>query len=930
MVALERETVAALSWNEIRSRAYAFVDEWQGEGRERAEKDSFWNDFFNIFGISRRRVAVFEQLAQRHSTGNTGFMDVFWPGYLAAEHKSAGANLAAAMDQALDYMPSIPDEHLPQLVVVCDFGRFVVRDLASGQSTRFTLADLPAHIELFGLLAGYREGGRHEDEEEVNLAATELLASFHDTLLDAGYDEHALRELLVRVMFLLFADDTGVWERGLFHDLLLLRTRVDGSDLGSTLAFLFQILNTSPTRRSPDLDEMLARFTYINGNLFAGVLPIAATNRLMRERLLAASKFDWSAISPAVFGSMFQNVMTPKERRSLGAHYTTEGNILKVIGPLFLDDLRAELEYAGSALPALNAFRDKLTGLTWLDPAAGCGNFLIISYREMRRLELDCLLRIRSASGELTRRGVGRKRIAGEGQLGMDVSLEAQLHVGQFYGIEYEEFPARIAGAAMYLIDHLENLRLSAALGRYVMRFPITDSATIVQGNACRLDWNEVLPGERCSYLLGNPPFRGRQFRTVEQQDDMSIAFGGARHVGVLDYVTAWYAKAAGYLGSNTRAALVSTNSIAQGEQAAVLWSALGGQVERTFAHRTFAWTSEARGKAHVHVVIVGFARPGVVAGPRRLFVYDNPKKPPTEERVVRINGYLADGPDVLITKANRPISPGVAEAVYGSMANDGGGLLVTAAQLPEFQADPVASRYLAPYIGGEEMLNSAPRWCLWLEDASPSDLRASPLLRERLEAVRAYRARSNRATTRAAAVTPSLFLERRRQSGRFLFVPFVSSERRNYLPTAFFEPPAVAAAPHWCLPGVTDAVFGVLSSALFTTWLRTVAGRLESRFRLSPGTVYNTFPFPDLDGAAGARVAAEARAVLAARAASPTATLAELYDPLAMPLALVSAHQALDRAVLSAYGAPRARSEQQQQALLFSRYVSLTRPRRE
>lgn len=926
MVVLENESLAGLTWEEMRNRAHVFVKDWDGEVRERAEKDSFWNEFFGIFGVSRRRVAVFEQLAERHSTGNVGFMDVFWPGYLAAEHKSAGANLGKAMQQALDYLPSIPAEHLPALVVVCDFRRFVVRNLDTGDETTFSLTELPLRLELFSVLAGYGLRAQPQEEAEVNLAATGLLADFHDALRDSGYDEHALREMLVRVMFMLFADDTGVWERGLFHDYLTLRTRVDGSDLGPALAHVFQVLDTKPGRRPSNLDDLLDRFTYINGDLFARSLPIASTDRVMRERLLAASKFDWSAISPAIFGSMFQNVMTSDERRSLGAHYTTETNILRVIEPLFLDDLRAELDRAGQDLPALNAFHNKIGNLTWFDPAAGCGNFLIISYREMRRLELDCLLRIREATTRLTQRGAKRARLAGPGQLGIDVAHEVRLHVGQFYGIEYEEFPARIARAAMYLIDHLENLRLSAALGLYFMRFPITDSATIVQGNACRLDWNDVLPSRDCSYVLGNPPFRGRQFRTREQQDDMAIAFAGARGIGVLDYVTAWYAKAAAYLADGTQAALVSTNSIAQGEQAAALWGALGDQVAITFAHRTFAWTSEARGRANVHVVVVGFARPHATPATKRLFVYDDPKKPPAERRVQRINAYLADGPHAVITKASRPISPGVVAAVYGSMANDGGGLIVTPSQLPDVRADAIAAKYLRPYIGGEEMLNDTHRWCLWLTDASPQELRASPVLRARLAAVRDYRAASNRETTKAAAATPSLFLERRLQEQRFLFVPFVSSERRTYLPLAFFDPPAVAAAPHWCLPEASNAVFGVLSSALYTVWLRTVAGRLESRFRLSPGTVYNTFPFPDAEAMAKAGVGDAAAAVLTARQEHHDASLADMYDPLAMPRSLVSAHAALDRAVLVAYGASRAKSEEQQQALLFTRYVSLTR----
>ncbi len=467
----------------MRDRSTRFVLRWQNETRERAWSQTFWGEFFHIFDIDARRVAVFEHLSTRHSTGGQGFMDVFWPRYMAGEQKSRGADLDAAMDQALDYLPSMPPEHLPTLVVVCDFGRFRVRNQVTGETIDFPIEELPRNLRVFSPLLDREETRRYETEEEVNLRATELLALLHDSLKESGYEGHDLRVLLTRLVFILFADDSQVWETGLFFDYLMLRTSVDGSDLGPALIHLFQVLNTPKDRRSRNLDDDLARFEYINGALFSEPIRIPDCTRGMRSRLLKASQFDWSAISPAIFGSLFQNVMEEAERRNLGAHYTTEQNILRTIEPLLLDQLRADLE-ATKGIAALRRFRDRLATLNFFDPACGCGNFLIIAYREVRRLELDCLRRIRveeareaaKGSSRYRRTSVGREAV-GAGQLGMDITIESKVHVGQLFGIEVEEFPARIAETAVYLIDHLANLALSAEFGAYYARFPITDSA---------------------------------------------------------------------------------------------------------------------------------------------------------------------------------------------------------------------------------------------------------------------------------------------------------------------------------------------------------------------------------------------------------------------------------------------------------------------
>lgn len=904
----------APSWQEMRARSTTFVLRWQNETDERRGSQSFWNDFFHIFDIDRRRVAVFEHLSSRHSTGGRGFMDVFWPGYMAGEQKSAGADLDRAMQQALDYLPSIPAEHLPRLVVVSDFARFKVRNQLTGEEVDFPIADLPARLREFSALLDVEETRRYETEEEVNLAATELLALLHDSLKESGYEGHDLRVLLTRLLFVLFADDSQVWEPGLFYDWLMLHTSVDGSDLGPALIHLFQVLDTPKDRRSRNLDDDLQRFEYINGSLFGESIRIPDCTRGMRNRLLKACRFDWSAISPAIFGSLFQNVMDEAERRDLGAHYTTEQNILRTINPLFMDGLRAELE-ACTSLPALQRLHDRLAGLTFFDPACGCGNFLVIAYREVRRLELDLLRRI-------------RERQRNVGQLGIDVGIESKVRVGQFYGIEIEEFPAKIAETAMYLIDHLENLALSAEFGQYYARFPITDTAHVHHANALRLDWAEVLPGDECDYLFGNPPFHGMAWMNAEQQEDNRRVFAEASvsvgRSGRLDYVACWYANALDYLrAGGAKAAFVSTNSITQGEQARSLGPAVrdaGFQID--FAHRTFKWTSEARGRAQVSVVIIGFSYGRT---PQRKTLFDYPTGNAADPVVTtpqRINWYLADGADVYPERRRSPLVPGLPSATQGNKPWDGGGLIVEVEDVAEVRADPIAARYLRPFRQTTEFLQDLNRWCLWLVDAAPGDLATSPVLRARLAVVRDARMRTRTAAVQAQAATPYLFSQIRQPTVRYLALPEVSSENRPYIPSAFLEPEVIAGNKLITISGADDWLFGVLHSAMWMAWIRTISGRLESRISLAPDLAYNAFPFPEPDQARH-RIMAAARRVQEVREGHQE-TLAVLYNPLAMPADLVRAHADLDRAVDAAYGRARYIGDAARLHALFERYTAL------
>lgn len=904
---------------EISERVNEFVSDWCGETRERAEKDSFWNDFFAIFGISRRRVGgVFEYVAQRHSTGRHGFMDLFWPGKIAVEHKSRGADLTAAMDQLVDYLITIDPLDVPSLAVVCDFDRFLVRDLEAATTVEFQLEQLPSRIDLFTYLAGYQRGAVQHDEEQANILATALLANLHDRLKEYGYPVHDLRVLLVRLLYILFADDTQVWQKNLFEDYIRVHTAEDGSDLGSKLRDLFDVLNQET--RMANLSPALNAFEYVNGGLFAEPISAPVCDREIRRDLLRACQFDWSEISPVIFGSLFQNVMTDKERRVIGAHFTTERDILRTLGPLFLDELESELAAAKAAttgrLARLREFRAKLPTLTFLDPACGCGNFLMVAFRHLRRLELEAQLAIRQAEG------------AGITDV-FDITLLRQVTLEQFHGIEIEEFPARIAQTALHLTDHQANMQMAAAFGHYVPSLPLSRTANIRIANALRLDWNEVLHAESCTYVVGNPPFIGISLRSAEQTEDMQLVWADDYH-GTLDYVTSWYRKAADYMANYPiRAAFVSTSSISQGEQVEPMWGPLlaaGFSID--FAHRTFAWVSEARGAAHVHVVIIGFSknRPRPRGHRLRLFNYPNVKGEPVEAAVTRINPYLVEGPDILVRSSSKPISPDLPEVRYGNKPTDGGHFIVDAEELPDFLRDPVAKQYVHPYVGARELLHDTERWCLWLADAPASDIRSSRLLSDRVAGVKQFREASKAASTKEAARTAHLFRQITQPAGDYICIPIHVSEGRGYFPVKQLHEDVVASNATFIADDPDGLLFAVISSSWYLAWQNTVGGRLESRLRFNKLLAWNTFPMPRLTNQNAIKVIAAGQKILEARAELEGQSLADMYASGMMNPKLLSAHDALDW-TLDRVLAPRRRisTEADRLAVLFDLYERIT-----
>jgi hypothetical protein len=920
-----------LSWNEIRHRAIGFSKEWKGETREAAERQSYWNEFFNVFGVRRRTVATFEEPVKKLS-GDWGFIDLFWPGKLLVEHKSAGADLSKAHAQGMAYIRGLKDSgrdrEIPRWLIVSDFARIALHDLEPEQdpdapllqrlppSIEFPLADFHKCIRHFAFIAGYTQH-RLNPEDPANLEATQLMCDLHDALEMGGYTGHELKRFLVRILFCLFAEDNGIFPQKAFELFVRDRTAEDGSDLGIRLEQLFRILNTDTAQRQKNLDEELSQFPYVNGELFAERLEFAEFNADMRNGLLACCGFRWETISPAVFGSLFQAVMDSKERRQIGAHYTAEKNILKLIRSLFLDDLRAEFDTIKAdrstrRTARLQEFHDKLAKLRFLDPACGCGNFLVLTYRELRKLELEVLVELHGQQHEMSLD---------------DVNQLSKLNVHQFYGIEVEEFPARIAEVALWLTDHQANVALSQAFGQFYQRLPLRASPHIHVGNALRLDWKKIISPDECSFVLGNPPFVGKHLMTAEQGADMELVLGDIAGTGVLDYVTAWYRRAAEYIhGTRIRVAFVSTNSITQGEQVGALWPPLFQRygLKIHFGHRTFAWESEARGKAHVHVVIIGFG--AFDTGNKRIYDYDGEKI--TVANVTNISPYLIEGSDAAITSRSRPISD-VPPCERGNDPNDGGYLIVEEQDRKNFLAEnPGAEKYLRPLLCAKEYLHSTPRWCLWLVNAAPSDIQKITGIKKRIEAVREFRLASKKEPTRIKAGQSSLFAEIRQPTSRYIVIPRHSSETRRYIPFTYFEPNVILHGSCNCVPDATLYHLGVLSSEMHMAWIHQVCGRLESRYRYSTNLVYNNYPWPaDVTDKQRAAVEAAAQAVLDARAKYPTSTLADLYDPLLMPAPLLKAHQELDRAVDRCYRPEAFTSDRQRVEYLFALYEKITAP---
>ena len=910
----------ALSWNEIKNRALKFSKEWENETSEQAEAQTFWNEFFEVFGRKRRRVASFESKVTTNLRKN-GRIDLLWKGNILIEHKSFGADLDKAHQQAIDYFPGLKDTELPKLIVVCDFQNFRVYDLDESKEYEFKLNDLHNHLKLFGFIAGYQKKS-YKEQDPVNVKAAEKMGEMHDMLESSGYEGHELEVFLVRLLFCMFADDTGIFEKDFFKDCIEIKTNEDGSDLGSWLTQFFQVLNTPSKNRSKNLDEDLDQFPYINGGLFEETLPIPALNSELRNIIVDLSSLNWGKISPAIFGSMFQSAMDPEERRELGAHYTSEKNILKLIKPLFLDELWKEFKKAKKTKPQLQKFHSQLSSLKFLDPACGCGNFLVITYRELRLLELEVIKSL------LFEHSKFRKEVALEADI--NISQLARVNVDQFFGIEYDEFPARISEVAIWLMDHQMNLRVSEEFGNYYARLPLTKTAKITHGNALRLEWEEIIDKSKISFILGNPPFYGKHRQNTEQKQDMKLVFGKECNHGCLDYVTAWYLKAARYIQeTDVKCAFVSTNSISQGEQVGVLWKLLFEKyhLKIHFAHRTFKWNNEAKGKAAVHVVIIGFAAFNTKKS-KLIYEYEDIALDPIERKVRNINPYLGEGEDQYIVRRKTKLCPSP-DIMWGSKPVDGGNLILSPDARKELLKDsPFLKKYIKQYLGADELLYNKKRYAIWLKDANPSDIKKSKKLLERINEVKKMRLESPKPATNKMADFPTLFAEIREPKGKIVVIPEVSSENREYIPLAAISGNTIVSNRNYMIINSSDYDFGVLNSKMHNIWTQYVAGRLESRITYSSGIVYNNFPWPKkISTKNRQKVETKVKQLLQTRAEYPKLDLATLYDSLTMPPKLKKAHIELDKAVDLCYRSQAFTNETARIEYLFDLYNEYTMP---
>jgi len=946
----------ALSWNEIKDRALYFSKEWADTSNEEADAKPFLVEFFNVFGISSKRVSTFEHRVKKLDDKD-GYIDLLWKGTILIEMKSRGKNLDRAYQQAIDYTHGLKQHELPKYILISDFENFRLYDLEEDKTVEFKLNDLVNNVQHFGYILGYQKK-IYKEQDPANIKAAELMGKLHDRLEEIGYTGHPLEVYLVRILFLLFAEDTTIFNKQQFQDYLEQRTAEDGSDLAAKLQELFQVLNTAKENRFKNLDEQLADFPYVNGKLFEENLPTASFDTKMRQALLDCCYIDWSKISPAIFGSMFQSVMNPKERRNLGAHYTSETNILKLIKPLFLDDLWKEFESIKDNKNKLPEFHKKVSTLKFLDPACGCGNFLVITYRELRLLELEIL----------------RASYKG-GQQVMDVSSIIWLDVDMMCGIEYEEFPARIAEVAMWLIDHQMNMQISNEFGQYFVRLPLKKAAKIVHADALEIDWatlkhkntafvyadelnfklNEPIenygtlnvitksateiendqnfpPSKNIQtvqydYIIGNPPFIGSKIMNQSQRDSVVKEFDNIQGSGVLDYVTAWYIKAAKYIqGTTTKVAFVSTNSIVQGEQTSILWGQMLNKykIKIHFAHRTFKWSNEAKGNAAVYCVIVGFAN--YDTNNKSIFEYEDIKGEAHEIKAKNINPYLVDAKDLFLVKRTAAICK-VPKIKFGNQPIDGGWLILDEQERNEaVKNEPFIEKYIRRYYGSEEFINGRVRYCLWFENFDPSELKSSKFLMSRIGNVRKFRLESERKDTQKLAEIPTQFAFKSHEESEYIIIPSVSSERRKYIPIGFMSANEIASNLCLIIPNAELFHFAVLTSLMHMAWVKNICGRLKSDFRYSNSIVYNNFPWPENPNDKQIKaIEIAAQKVLDTRLQFPKSKMADLYEPDGMPPALVKAHNELDKAVDLAYRPQPFSSEANRMVFLFELYEKYT-----
>ena len=915
--------------------AAEFAERWKGRGSEKGESQPFWIDLLtNVFGITTPSDG-FIRFEEHHMVDASNFIDGRIPSTrVLIEQKSLGKDLRAPIrqsdgeqltpfQQARRYVVSMPVSEHPRWIVTCNFKEFLVYDMEqpNGEPEHILLENLGKEYYRLQFLVDVKS--EHLSKEmEVSMKAGEMVGKIYEKLLEQYIDPtnadslKSLNILCVRLVFCLYCEDSGVFgRRDMFHDYLV---KYDAENTRAALIRLFKVLNTPLEERDPYLMESLAVFPYVSGGLFEEEnIEIPRFTDEIRHILLqnASLDFDWSEISPTIFGAVFESTLNPDTRRSGGMHYTSVENIHKVIDPLFLDELRTELDtiLEEEKVPRqrkkrLEAYQERLASLTFLDPACGSGNFLTETYLSLRRLENRAIM----------------EETYGQTMLGDFIADPIRVNIRQFYGIEINDFAVVVAKTALWISEAQMMHETEKIIHKDLEFLPLRNYANIHEANALRIDWNDVVPKEQLDYIMGNPPFVGARLMDAQQKQDVIHIFGEKyKNVGNMDYVCCWYKKAWQMIkGTSSHAALVSTNSISQGEQVANLWQPLmedGLRID--FAYRTFRWDSEASLKAHVHCIIVGFSEDDFKTEEHLLFDKDKMTK------VSHINGYLMDAPDVFIGSRQHPLAD-VPEIGIGNKPIDGGNYLFTRDEMLEFiQIEPKSEQYFKPWYGSVEFIHQQPRYCLWLGNCSPAELRQMPHCMKRIEAVRDTRLASTSAGTRKLADRPTRFHVENMPKGNYIIVPSVSSEKRRYIPMGFMSPDVLASNLVLLIPEATLYHFGILESNVHMAWMRAVCGRLKSDYRYSKDVVYNNFPWPTPTDEQRAKIEQTAQQILDARAKYPDSSLADLYDELTMPVELRRAHQQNDRAVMAAYGFPvKTMTESQCVAELFKMYKELTK----
>ena len=895
-----------------RAAAKQFAADWQGKGYEKGHSQTFWLSLLQkVYGVEEpdKFITFEDQIMLDH----TSFIDGFIPStHVLIEQKSLGkelnkpikqsdGSLLSPFQQAKRYAAELPYSQRPRWIVTCNFAEFYVYDMErpTGDPEIIKLCDLEKEYYRLQFLVDTGDTNIKK-EMEVSLQAGEIVGVLYDALLkqykapEAVDTQKSLNALCVRLVFCLYAEDAGIFgSKSMFHDYL---RDIPASGIRKALVELFRILDQKPEQRDKylaDDNPALAAFPYVNGGLFSDEnIEIPPFTEELKNLLLekASGDFDWSVISPTIFGAVFESTLNPETRRSGGMHYTSIENIHKVIDPLFLDGLRSELEEIKEIAvdktrkARLDTFQSKLAGLTFLDPACGSGNFLTETYLSLRKLENEVL------------------RCATD-QISMDLDGIIQVSIGQFYGIEINDFAVTVAKTALWIAESQMMKETEDVVHMSLDFLPLKSYANITEGNALRLDWESVVPKDKLNYIMGNPPFVGYSLQSKGQKEDILSVYVDEKGkpyktAGKIDYVSGWYFKAAQLMQeTDIRTAFVSTNSITQGEQVAGVWKPLYDRfgIHIDFAHRTFRWDSEASIKAHVHCVIVGFS-PAPNQAPKRIYTMER------YQEAENINPYLLDAPNAFVDSRNKPICD-VPLMTTGNRPADGGHLIIEADEYDEFIAkEPNALSYIKRLVGAAEFINNKKRWCLWLVGISPAELRKMPLVLQRVEACKADRENAPDAGRRKLAERPTQFREINNPD-TFVVVPAVSSERRRYVPIGFLDKNTIATNLVITIPDAQLYHFGVLTSNVHMAWMRAVCGRLKSDYRYSKDVVYNNFPWPTLTDAQKAKIEQTAQAILDARALYPDCSLADLYDEIAMPPELRKAHQQNDRAVMQAYG---------------------------